>query len=215
MRRTLLIAALAATVAAIATSVTTGWADDGMSMSMSMPTATPVPEGTVFPPSPRERLTRDIARARVALAPFATSLPAARAAGYSRQITPMMPNMGFHYMDPSVTGFRLRHPPILVYIHHGRTAQLVAAEWVFTAKPPKAPLPGARYGSFPAACHYADGTFTPHSSQAACAATSQGGAAFVFWHPRLVTLHLWLWYPNPAGIFHSTNPLVAPFNDSK
>src|SRR3954463_6155007 len=119
MRRTLLIAVLAATVAAIATSVSAGWADDGMSPSMSRPTATPVPEGTVFPPSPRERLTRDIARARVALAPFATSLPAARAAGSSRQITPMIPNLGFHYMAPGLPGSRLRHPPILVYIHHG------------------------------------------------------------------------------------------------
>ena len=28
-------------------------------------------------------------------------------------------------------------------------------------KPAKAPLPGATYGSFAAACHYADGTFVP------------------------------------------------------
>jgi hypothetical protein len=27
-----------------------------------------------------------------------------------------------------------------------------------------------------------------------------------------VTLHLWLWYPNPGGVFNSTNTLVAPFN---
>jgi hypothetical protein len=26
-----------------------------------------------------------------------------------------------------------------------------------------------------------------------------------------VTLHVWLWYPNPAGIFHPTNPLIAPY----
>jgi hypothetical protein len=211
MRRTMLIAAMAASLAALATTVSSGWAtDDGM----QMPMASPVPEATSGP-SPRAVLTRDIARARVALAPFATDLKAAKAAGYSRQITPMMPNMGFHYMDPTGTGFHLRRPPILVYIHHGKTAQLVAAEWVFPSKPAEDPLPGARYGSFPAACHYADGTFTPQASQDACAPTSDGGAAFVFWHPRLVTLHLWLWYPNPAGLFHSTNPLVAPFNDAR
>jgi hypothetical protein len=207
MRRTLLIAATAATLAALASTVSSGWASDD---SMSMPT----PEATAQA-GPSATLTRDIARVRLATAPFATDLDAAKAAGYSRQITPMMANMGFHYMDPSVTGFHLRRPPILVYVHHGSTAQLVAAEWVFPAKPAKPPLPGARYGSFPAACHYADGTFTPQASQAACAPTDDGGAAFVFWHPRLVTLHLWLWYPNPAGIFHSTNPLVAPFNGSK
>ena len=27
-----------------------------------------------------------------------------------------------------------------------------------------------------------------------------------------MTLHVWVWYPNPAGIYNSTNPLVAPFN---
>ena len=40
----------------------------------------------------------------------------------------------------------------------------------------------------------------------------RAGAAFSFWHPDLVTLHLWLWYPNPDGVFNSTNPLIAPFN---
>jgi hypothetical protein len=24
---------------------------------------------------------------------------------------------------------------------------------------------------------------------------------------------VWIWYPNPAGLYSSTNPLVAPFND--
>jgi hypothetical protein len=27
-----------------------------------------------------------------------------------------------------------------------------------------------------------------------------------------VTMHFWVWYPNPAGIFMSENPLIAPFN---
>ena len=29
---------------------------------------------------------------------------------------------------------------------------------------------------------------------------------------HLTTLHVWIWYPNPAGLYSSTNPLVAPFN---
>jgi hypothetical protein len=50
-------------------------------------------------------------------------------------------------------------------------------------------------------------------SQDKCAQTSpKTGAAFNFWHPPLVTLHVWLWYPNPDGLFADTNPLVAPFN---
>jgi hypothetical protein len=89
----------------------------------------------------------------------------------------------------------------------------VAAEWVFPRRPARPPLPGARYGSFAAACHYVDGTFTPQAEEASCARTSpESGAAFSFWHPDLVTLHLWLWYPNPDGVFNPTNPLIAPFN---
>jgi hypothetical protein len=38
------------------------------------------------------------------------------------------------------------------------------------------------------------------------------GARFNFWHPDLVTLHVWLWYHNPAGLYNGTNPLVGPFN---
>jgi hypothetical protein len=160
-------------------------------------------------------LATAIKRARVALAPFATDLARARAGGgYKLQITPMMPNMGYHYMNPDVKAFNVRRPPILVYVRKGKAAQLVAAEWVFPTKPAKPPLPGATYGAFAADCHYVDGTFTPQTDEAKCAPKSpDGGAAFSFWHPDLVTLHLWLWYPNPAGVFNSTNALVSPFNN--
>jgi hypothetical protein len=112
-----------------------------------------------------------------------------------------------------VKGFDIRKPPILVYEHHGKTWQLGAFEWTFTSRPAKPPLPGAQYGVFGAACHYDDGTFVFASSQSKCAPRSpQTGSAFNFWHPRLITLHLWLWYPNPSGLYMGTNPLAAPFN---
>ena len=158
-------------------------------------------------------LANAIARARIALAPYATDLASAQTAGYKLTITQMMPNMGWHFMNPDVTEFDVTRPPILVYVRKGDQAQLVAAEWVFPSKPAKPPLPGAKYGSFAAACHYLDGTFVPRKNEAACAKTSpESGAAFSFWHPDLVTLHLWLWYPNPDGVFNGTNPLIAPFN---
>ena len=160
-----------------------------------------------------DELERQIARSRLALAPFATDLRRAKRAGYKLQITPMMPDMGYHYMNPDVKGFDVRRPPILVYVGRGKAAQLVAAEWVFPETPKKPPLPGATYGSFAAACHYVDGTFTPEDDEAACATRSpESGAAFSFWHPDLVTLHLWGWYPNPDGVFNPTNTLVSPFN---
>jgi hypothetical protein len=206
MRRIAILAAVAASATVVATSLPSSGAGKAAPAAMSHGAA------SGHDGSSRE-LARAIARSRLALAPFATDLRRARAAGYTSQITRMMPGMGYHYMNPDVKEFDVRRPPILVYVRKGRAAQLVAAEWVFPSKPDKPPLPGARYGSFAAACHYVDGTFTPRADEAACARTSpESGAAFSFWHPDLVTLHLWLWYPNPDGVFNSTNALVSPFD---
>ncbi len=152
-----------------------------------------------------------LALARVATAKYANDLDAAKAAGYGI-LTQKIPGMGYHFINPSVRGFDVRHPPILVYERHGSHWQLGALEWVFPSKPAAPPLKGATYGSFPAACHYKDGTFVVAASQDACAPKSpQSGAAFNFWHPALVTMHVWIWYPNPAGLYASMNPLVPAF----
>lgn len=158
-------------------------------------------------------LVEDIALARAATAKYVSNLALAKQNGYAI-ITKMIPNMGYHYMNGSIKGFDVRKPPILVYERQGSTWQLGAVEWVFTSKPATPPLPGARYGSFGAGCHYTDGSYVPATSQSACPATApQSGAKFSFWHPLLITLHLWVWYPNPNGVFSSYDPLVAPFND--
>jgi hypothetical protein len=161
---------------------------------------------------PSDELVRALAKARLATAKYATNLPAATAAGY-KIITPMMPDMGLHYLNPTIEGFDVTKPPILVYIRSGDVVQLGALEWVFPARPLTPPLPGATYGSFDAACHYADGEFVAAASEQACAKAHPITAApFFFWHPNLVTLHVWLWYPNPSGIYQPTNPLVRAFN---
>jgi len=158
-------------------------------------------------------LATSLAAARLATAKYSTNLAKAKADGYG-VITQMIPNMGWHFLNPKVTGFNVTKPAILVYEKRGGTWQLGALEWVFPAMPKTPPLPGAKYGGFGAACHYKDGTFTPATSQDQCAKTSpQSGAAFNFWHPNLVTMHVWLWYPNPAGLFSGTNTLVTPFNE--
>ena len=124
-----------------------------------------------------------------------------------------LPDMGWHYRNPSIQGFDITKPPILVYERHGRSWQLGALEWVFTEQPASPPLPGASYGAFPAACHYRDGTFVAARVPELCPTRSPTtGARFSFWHPDLVTLHLWVWYPNPAGLYHDTNPWIQPFN---
>lgn len=154
-----------------------------------------------------------VADARVATAKYATSLSRARKDGYTIIVTRQIPDMGWHFMNPAYTTFDVKKPAILVYDKRGTAWQLVAFEWVFPEKPAKAPLPGATYGSFAAACHYKDGTFVAAAAQEDCAPKSpETGAAFGFWHPDLVTLHLWLWYPNPDGIYAGMNPLMSPFN---
>jgi hypothetical protein len=158
-------------------------------------------------------LVQDIAQARAATAKYVSNLALAKKNGYAI-ITKMIPNMGYHYMNGTIKGFDVRKPPILVYERNGSSWQLGAVEWVFTSKPATPPLPGARYGSFGAGCHYADGSYVPAAAQTDCPTTApQSGAKFGFWHPLLITMHLWLWYPNPNGLFASYNSLVAPFNN--
>ena len=152
------------------------------------------------------------AQAKAATAKYATDLDAAKADGY-RIITQMMPDMGHHFLNPSIgEEFDVTKPPILVYQRDGDDFQLGALEWVFAEKPKRKPIPGAKYGSFGAACHYDDGTFVFEDSEADCPNTNpQSGSAFVFWHPDLVTMHIWLWSPNPDGLFKGTNRLGTTF----
>jgi hypothetical protein len=152
-----------------------------------------------------------LALARTATAKYANDLAAAKKDGY-RILTQKIAGVGYHFINPSIKGFDVRKPPILVYERHGARWQLGALEWVFPSTPAAAPLAGASYGSFPAACHYVDGTFTPDASATSCAATSpQSGARLSFWHPKLTTMHVWIWYPNPDGMYASMNPLVHAF----
>lgn len=85
-----------------------------------------------------QALVKDIALACVATAKYANSLARAKADGH-QIITQMIPNMGLHYLNPSIKGFDIRKPPILVYEKNGSAYQLGAVEWVFTSKPAKHP----------------------------------------------------------------------------
>jgi hypothetical protein len=200
MRRMLLIMVAAVTLAA------TGWAAHATTQPTHHPT-TARPTTTDSP-----TLAAQLAKARLATARYALNLHAAKHDGY-QIITRMIPDMGWHYLNPAIQGFDVTKPAILVYERRGDTWQLGALEWVFTQTPSSPPLPGATYGSFAAACHYQDGTFAFARAQELCAKRSpETGAPFNFWHPDLVTLHVWLWYHNPAGLYSGTNPLVRPFN---
>jgi hypothetical protein len=208
MRRAILITLAAATLAA------TGWAAWGAATEPARltPAVHQHTGQTAAGTADSRGLAARLARARLATAKYATDLQAAKADGY-QIITRMIPDMGWHFLNPAIQGFHVTRPPILVYERRGDAWQLGALEWVFPAKPATPPLPGATYGTFGAACHYQDGTFVFAASQDLCAKSSpETGAAFNFWHPDLVTLHVWLWYPNPTGLYSGTNPYVRPFN---
>jgi hypothetical protein len=203
----LAIAALAAALA--------GWGAASISAGAAPP---PDPRPLHEHPSTHQpdridrQLAKTLARARVATAKYANDVEAAKADGY-RIITPMIEDMGIHYLNPAIEGFDVERPQILVYEKRGDSYQLGALEWVFPKRPARPPLKGARYGSFGAACHYDDGSFVFARSEDDCESTSpESGSPFVFWHPKLVTLHVWAWYPNPDGLYNGTNPLVRPFN---
>jgi hypothetical protein len=157
-------------------------------------------------------LSDHLAATRLGSAKYVTDLALAQADGY-QVITPMMPDMGVHYLNPAITDFDPGRPPILVYVPTPGGPQLGALEWVLPEESAEPPLPGATYGEFPAACHFVDGTFEPRNGEANCAPTSsETGAAFAFWHGRLITMHVWLWFHNLDGLFAGMNPLVDPFN---
>jgi hypothetical protein len=195
-----------AIVAAVLLVATLAWARPGLSAHASANT----PAAMAHKSS--SDLAHKLAQARVATAKYVTNLQRAKKDGYMI-ITQAMPGMGYHYLNPNITGFDVRKPAILVYEKTSSGWQLGALEWVFPSMPTKPTLPHATYGFFPAACHYKDGTFTPADDQTACAAKSpSSGSAFNFWHPPLYTMHVWIWYPNPDGLYSSTNRFVTQFN---
>ena len=154
----------------------------------------------------------ELAKARMATLKYANGIAQAKKDGY-QIITKDIAGMGWHFLNPNITKFDVTKPMILVYEHKGTKWTLGALEWVFPSVPDTPPLRDATYGYFPAACHYKDGSFVAAASQSDCPAHAPGStAAFNFWHPPLFTMHVWLYYANPAGIYSGTNPLVTPYN---
>jgi hypothetical protein len=161
-------------------------------------------------PQAQARLDKSLAVARAATAKYVTDLTLAKRNGYGI-ITKMIPNMGYHYMNVNVKGFDVRKPPILVYEHRGASWQLGAIEWVFPSKPAAAPLPGARYGSFGAGCHYTDGTFVPSGRGRVPGEGPGVRREATFWHPRPDDARLAL-VPESERLFAICPRVAAPFS---
>ena len=86
------------------------------------------PSRTTATESTNATLVADLALARASTVKYVTNLQLAKANGYGI-ITKMIPNMGYHYMNPNVKGFDVRKPAILVYEHNGSSWQLGAVWW--------------------------------------------------------------------------------------
>ena len=158
-------------------------------------------------------IAADLAQIRAGTAQYVNDLDSAAEDGFFI-ITQMIPDMGYHFLNPNVEGFDIGQPPILVYGRDGDEWELGAVEWVFPEEPAEPPMEGGTYGAFPAACHYDDGLFVPTATEEECAeARPETEAAFTFWHPDLVTFHVWAWMHNPDGIYHGTNPLMSARNE--
>ena len=209
-----LIAGLAAAALAGAVLAGCGGDDEAPDPAPGATGQPTTPAGTVDQPPARDsevtpELAADLAAMRSNTAGYVTDLAAAQADGFFI-ITQHMPGQGYHFLNPDVDGSDPTRPPILMYTRDGDDWQLVGFEWVYPEEPAEPPLDGATYGSFPAACHYDDGLFVEADSEDACAGTHpDSAAAFTFWHPDLVTMHVWAWMPNPAGLYHPTNPLIG------
>lgn len=114
----------------------------------------------------------------------------AEADGYE-QASPFVPGMGYHYVNGALLDNEIisTQPEALVYNDnpvHGDKRKLVAVEYIIP-DPEKIMSHSDLADKLPGV----DGDkwhFDPHVG------------------PGSWTLHAWVWYPNPEGIFHPTNP---------
>ena len=123
---------------------------------------------------------------------------------------PHDPDMGWHFLNPAIQGFDVTKPA---------DPGLRAPRPQLAAGRPGMGLP--RHTGHPPCRGRPTGRSPPPATTATAPSCSPGSRscapaqppdwrAFNFWHPDLVTLHVWLWYPNPAGLYTGTNPLVRP-----
>lgn len=139
----------------------------------------------------------------------------AQADGYV-QMTGNIPLQGTHFYNPRIRSFDFAHPAILLYVRQNGTWELVGLKYAVSGDhpPEERPFPGIRWSRQEATCQYADWQEFHARSPKECPARHPGtDSAYAAWHPDLWVIPLWLWYPNPNGLFASSNPLLSAFDD--
>jgi len=162
-----------------------------------------------------------VAEVRAATARY-LDIGRARDDGYV-QTTAMEPRHGYHFSHLGLLtlgaagqlvagGPDLRRPATLLYVERAGVWQLVGVEYAAFGEPAGSPFPGARWHRHDASCHYRDYRERPSPSAGQCPARHpESGSEFVNWHPAFSVVHVWAWYPNPAGVFAEENPYLAPY----
>ena len=123
---------------------------------------------------------RKLALARLATAKYVNSLDCPRRR--LRVITPMIPDMGVHFMNAKVSGSTCQAADPRVR----EAAATLAARCARVGVPDsrRRRRSRARYGSFPAACHYVDGTSFADSQQFAAPPSADGRMRVLRTAPR-------------------------------
>lgn len=158
-------------------------------------------------------LAKRIAEIRAATARYQDPR-AAQAAGYV-QATGNLPLVGYRFRNPAVAAFDFERPASLIYVKQGERWQLAGVEYAVTgeARPPTHPFPGIAWSREPGTCRYADWHELEGPARDRCPSVHPEGAALAGWQPPRWFIRVWVWYPNPSGMFARLNPLLAPFDD--
>ena len=151
--------------------------------------------------------------AQLATARYANDLGAAKADGYEI-LTQQIPGMGYHFINPAVKGFDVRKP---------RDPRLRAARRPLAARRARVGLPQeagdataeGRHvrlvpGGVPLQRRHVRaraerGRLRDRRAPSRARRSTSGTR-------RSSTMHVWIWYPNPAGMYASMNPLVHAFS---
>lgn len=134
----------------------------------------------------------------------------ARADGYATQVSPSVPNMGFHFVNPALfaadamASVNLSEPPILVYYTTGD----------YTPEPGAVHDPSRdddlRLGGVEFA-HQESGVagniFSDETASRTLKVSEEDGWGPIPGTPAMA-LHVWIHRGNPAGVFHPTNPTI-------
>lgn len=173
-----------------------------------------VPAAAHFAPQPPKDLylAKRIAEIRETTARY-QDLEAAHTAGYI-QFTGNLPLVGYRFVHPGITAFAFDRPAGLIYVGQGERWQLAAVEYAVTGdeRPATQPFPGIAWSREPGTCRYADWHERVSPSREGCPPVHPEGAALASWYPPRWFIRVWVWYPNPSGMFARLNPLLAPFD---